>query len=107
MGGDYIAVACGGCRLVSPYSGIEFRDAGMTDTPDPFRNDQLNLFYVLLECGNKNCEFLIGAFAPRPAHVTLDDLRGELDGWTVSGKLRCACGLPAISLKASSLRRCA
>ena len=107
MGGDYVAVACGGCRLVSPYSGIEFRDAGMTDTPDPFRNDQLNLFYVLLECGNKNCEFLIGAFAPRPAHVTLDDLRSELDDWTVSGKLRCACGLPAISLKASSLRRCA
>ena len=25
-----------------------------------FRNDQLNLFYVLLECENKDCEFLIG-----------------------------------------------
>ena len=106
MGGDYVAVACGGCRLVSPYSGTEFHDAGMTDMLDPFRNDQLNLFYVLLECGNKNCEFLIGAFAPRPAHMTLDDLRGELDGWTVSDELRCACGLPAISLKAASLRRC-
>ncbi len=40
MGGDYVAVACDGCKIVSSYSDIEFRSAGMTDTPDPFRNGQ-------------------------------------------------------------------
>jgi len=104
MGGDYVAVACDGCKIVSSYSDIEFRSAGMTDTPDPFRNGQLNLFHVFLECDDKDCQFLSGVFAPKPSRVTLADVRIELGDWTVSG-VHCACGLTAVSPKAASLRQ--
>jgi hypothetical protein len=105
MGGDYVAVACAECKLASPYSVAAFHASGMTDTPDPFHNGQLNLFFVYIECELKDCQFLIGTFAPKPSHVTLDDVRAELNDWTVSDALRCGCGRRAVSLQVTSLRQ--
>jgi hypothetical protein len=104
MRGDFVGVSCGECKHAYPYSIAEFHAAGMTDTPDPFHSGKLNLFHVHLECGNEDCEFLAGVFAPRPAHVQLDDLHAELGDWVVVG-VRCACGMISLSPKPFSLHR--
>jgi hypothetical protein len=105
MGGEYLALSCLVCKHVSPYNSAEFHASGMTRTPDPFRNGELNLFHAYLECENKDCEFLVGVFAPRPASMTLAQVRDEFGEWTVGGNVKCVCGNAALSPKLASLRQ--
>jgi hypothetical protein len=101
---DSIAVLCDRCKRGYAYTTAEFYGSGMTDTPDPFRNGRLNLFHVYLECENKDCKSLTGAWSPKPAHIEIEDVRAELESWQVHG-LVCRCGEVVLSPLQASLRQ--
>jgi hypothetical protein len=105
MEGEYVAVACGLCKQVSAYSGTEFRDAGMTDMPDPFDSGQLRVWHGWLGCDTKGCEALVGTFASRPFHVAIEQMLDEVEDWKADGTVKCRCGSNAVSPRATSLRQ--
>jgi hypothetical protein len=103
-GADSIAVVCSQCKHVYPYTIAEFYGSGMTDMLDPFRIGRLNLFHVYLECENKDCDFLTGAWLPTSSSMKIEEVRAELELWEIC-ELICRCEKRVLSPKQASLRQ--